>query len=100
MAPGRSNMARVRHLRIEQLEDRTVLSAFGVPWPDPEHLTLSFVPDGTQVGTAQSNLFQLLNAKYPTAVWENEILRAFQTWAVNANINIGMVPDSGLPIGT
>ena len=28
-----------------------------------------------------------------------DILQAFQTWAVNANINIGLVPDGGQPLG-
>src|SRR5262249_20879997 len=33
------------------------------------------------------------------AQWQTAILRAFQTWAVNANINIGLVPDAGSPFG-
>src|SRR5262249_21698915 len=36
----------------------------------------------------------------PTSSWQRDILLAFQTWAVNANINIGLVSDSGLPLGT
>ena len=31
--------------------------------------------------------------------WQQTILQAFQTWAVNANINIGVVPDGGQPLG-
>ena len=36
----------------------------------------------------------------PAAAWQREILRAFQTWAVNANINIGLVTDGGQALGT
>ena len=37
-------------LRAEILEDRCTPTTFGNPWPDASHLTMSFVPDGTQVG--------------------------------------------------
>jgi hypothetical protein len=85
----------------EQLEDRlTPSSVWGVPWPDPGQLTLSFAPDKTQAGLGTSNLTQSLNAIAPTPTWELTILRAFQTWAVNANINIGFVNDGGEPLGT
>src|SRR6516164_9768478 len=87
-------------LQVERLEDRCTPATFGNPWPDPEHLTLSFVPDGTQVGHTTSNLFQTLNAVAPTKTWQMEILRAFQTWAAAANINIAVVPDQGLPLGS
>ena len=43
---------------FEALEDRSLPSIYGVPWPDPEHLTLSFVPDGTQTPFGPSTLFQ------------------------------------------
>lgn len=87
-------------LSLEQLEDRLSPSVWGVPWPDPQHLTLSFVPDGTAAGNGTSNLFQTLNAVAPTSVWEQTILQAFQTWAANGNINIAMVNDGGQPLGT
>src|SRR5207245_10011617 len=84
-----------RKLILEALEDRLTPSQWGVAWPNPGHLTLSFVPDGTGVGNLKSNLFQSLNANAATASWEEEILRAFQTWAANANINIGVGADGG-----
>jgi hypothetical protein len=84
-------------LRVEQLEDR--VTPFGIPWPNGLGLTLSFVPDGTLVSGTPSSLSQLL-APTPQAAWEVEALRAFQTWAVNANVNIGLVADTGLPLGT
>jgi hypothetical protein len=85
---------------LERLEDRCTPATWGNPWPNPGHLTLSFVPDGTQVGDKTSSLFQKLNALAPTKTWEMEILRAFQNWAVQANINISVVADQGLPLGS
>src|SRR5215831_12167044 len=94
MSPTRPRLA------VEQLEDRCVPATWGNPWPDAAHLTLSFAPDGTAVGSRTSELFSTLNAIAPTAVWEGEILRAFQTWAVQANINIGIVADDGEAFGS
>jgi hypothetical protein len=87
-------------LTLEVLEDRTVPATFGIPWPNPGHLTLSFVPDGTHVGNQTSQLFSLLNAVAPTQTWQMEILRAFQSWAQQTNINLSVVTDSGDPLGT
>jgi hypothetical protein len=84
---------------MEVLEDRTLLTTYGVPWGDPRHIALSFAPDGTAISHYQSTLFQTLNASFSTVVWQSAILRAFQTWAVNANISIGVVPDGGQPFG-
>jgi hypothetical protein len=89
-----------RPLALERLEDRLTPATFGVPWPDAQHLTLSFVPDGTTGGLSASTLFQDLNALAPTATWQREILRAFQTWAINGNANIAVVTDGGQPMGS
>jgi hypothetical protein len=79
---------------------------FGIAWPDAQHLTVSFAPDGTNVGGAVSSLFQTLsslfqtlNSQAATAVWEQQILLALQTWAVNGNINLSVVADNGAPFG-
>ena len=85
-------------LLCERLEDRLTPS-WGVVWPNASHLTLSFVPDGTNVAGKSSNLFQTMNAIAPTSVWEAAVLRAVQSWAKNANINVGVVPDNGSPLG-
>jgi hypothetical protein len=84
---------------VEALEGRAVPATFGVPWHDASNLTLSFAPDGAPIAGHTSSLFQMMNAQEPTAVWERAVLQAFQSWAVNANINIGLVADSGDPFG-
>lgn len=88
-----------RRLNLERLEDRTTPATTGVTWPDGRHVTLSFVPDGTVIAGFQSNLFAKLNTVAPPAVWQREIARAFQTWAVHANLNVGVVADGGQPMG-
>lgn len=93
-------MSRPPRLRVEPLEDRSVPALFGNPWPNAEKLTISFVPDGTDVAGAQSNLFSTLNAALPTATWQAEIVRAFQTWAAQGNVNVSVVSDNGSAFGT
>jgi hypothetical protein len=99
MLGRRTRSPRPRRLAVEPLEPRALQATFGVPWGDSSHLTLSFMPDGTSIAGHTSSLFQKLNALGPAATWEHEILRAFQTWAVNANINIGIAADGGQPLG-
>ncbi len=84
-----------RTLGVEELEPREVPATFGTPWPDGEHLTLSFAPDGTAIGSAPSDSFAALGPDARLAV-----LRAFQAWAVHANVNVGLVSDSGAAFGT
>src|SRR5438270_4893875 len=92
-------MARRRPLTLEHLEDRAVPATFGIAWHDANHLTLSFAPDGTPIAGHQSNLFQFLDSQIGPGAWQRDLLRAFQTWAVAANINIGVVDDGGQPFG-
>jgi hypothetical protein len=91
--------SRRRRPQLELLEDRLALSTTAVPWPNPGHLTLSFAPDGTSTGQQTSTLFQNLNSITSTYQWELDILRAYQTWAVNANVNISVVNDGGEAFG-
>ena len=74
-------MKRKYSLVLEHLEDRLTPSTFGQTWPDPGHLTLSFVPDGTKIGGTPSGLSKLLNSSMSTSAWQTAILQAFQTWA-------------------
>lgn len=87
-------------LNLERLEDRYAPATYGNPWPVTAPLTISFAPDGTQVGNRQNELFRTLNAVAPTGEWQLAILRAFQTWATHANINFALVPDGGQPFGS
>jgi len=93
-------MTRYCRPTLEPLEDRNLLATWGVAWPNPQHVTVSFVPDGTAIGSAQSNLFQTLNSQATTNVWETTILQAIKTWAANTNISVALVNDGGQPIGT
>jgi hypothetical protein len=86
-------------LRVDRLEDRTTPAVWGVPWPDAQHMTLSFAPDGTDVGGGGSVLFSSLGSGSAGPDWQLDILRAFQTWAALGNINIALTSDSGNPFG-
>ena len=94
-------------LGFENLEERVMpYSASGNAWPNPQLITLSFMPDGTQMSSAAghsitSNLFSTMNARFGSpAVWEAQILRAAQVWAQQTNINFVVVPDNGAPSGS
>src|SRR5437016_13530643 len=90
-------------LALTRLDDRCVPATWGNPWPDAGRLTLSFAPDGTDVGGTPSELYRLFDgpAPAPSAAepWKGEVLRAFQTWAAAANINLRVVADGGQPLG-
>lgn len=92
-------MKQQRRLTLESLENRALLAAVGGPWPNPRDLTLSFAPDGTQIGLFDSELFATLGRHRAATVWQSDVARAFQTWAAVANIDIGLVPDTGRPFG-
>jgi predicted Zn-dependent protease len=92
---------------LEQLETRLVPYAVtGNAWPNPQLITISFVPDGTLIGTngtqqVGSNLFATFDAKFGSAAaWQDIILKAAQVWAQQTNINFTVVPDDGAPIGS
>jgi hypothetical protein len=88
--------------RIEQLESRVVpYSVSGDLWPNPQLITLSFVPDGTNLGGATSNLFTTFNTKFGSAAtWQNQILKGAQLWAQQTNINFSVISDSGADEGS
>jgi hypothetical protein len=95
---NKKNRAR---LTVEALEARNLLTAYyGLTWPNPGHLTLSFAPDGTGVDGYQSALSRTLGSQLSTRTWQMAVLQAMQTWAVNTNINIGVVADGGQALGT
>src|SRR5437868_5056329 len=88
-----------KRLLVEQLEDR-LTPAFGTPWFDGSSLTLSFTPDGTDISGTPSNLFSLMGSTTAQPQWQREILRAYQTWVAQANLNVGLVADGGQAMGT
>jgi hypothetical protein len=82
-------------ISVEHLENRQLLAAFGNAWADPRSISISFPSENTPIGSAQNRLRTTLDAVAPRLEWQTAILRAAQTWAENANINIGLVPDRG-----
>lgn len=69
------------------------------PWDFSDKLTISFAPDGTQVGSQQSSLYDSFKGFLNAAQVESTILKAFQTWAIRSNINFGLQEDSGDAFG-
>jgi hypothetical protein len=93
-------MKGLRRLGHESLESRCVMAAFGVPWHDPGHLSISFAPDGTTIAGHESSLFAALDAQQPTEEWQRTILTAFQSWAEHSNLNFGWRDDGGQVFGS
>ena len=87
---------------LEALESRVVLySATGNAWMNPEVVTISFMPDGTNLGGPVSNMQSTFNSNpYLSGQWQNQILKAAQVWAQQSNINLVVVPDDGAPSGS
>ncbi len=104
--PFRRTRNQKKHLRgmrleLEGLETRLLLySALGDQWTYSSRITYSFMPDGTNVGGVPSTLFQMLDAKFPTSTWEQQIETAASLWENVTNVNLAMVPDGGEPVGT
>jgi hypothetical protein len=78
----------------------------GNAWPSPQLVTISFMPDGTILGSngsgyIYSNLFSVFNAHFGSAAkWQNQILKAAQVWAQQTNVNFAVVPDNGSQEGS
>jgi hypothetical protein len=87
---------------LEALESRVVLySTSGNAWPHPQLVTISFMPDGTDLGGVGSNLLSTFNGNSKlVGKWQSQILRAAQVWAQQTNINFAVVPDNGTPFGS
>lgn len=86
-------------LAAEQLEDRCVPATFGVAWPDARNLHVSFPTDNTDIGAYANSLRAVFDQVADRKEWQEAALRAFQTWAVQTNLNIGLVPDRGDAFG-
>jgi Matrixin len=97
------NMPLLRKPRVskfETLEERRVFANFGTPWPDARHLSVSFPSDDASIGPYQNSMRSVFDQVADRAKWQEETLRAFQTWAFYSNINVGLVPDRGDDFGT
>ncbi len=85
---------------FEFLEPRQLLASFGTPWPEPRSLTISFPADGVEVGNHTNDIRQTLDEIAQRQQWEELAVRAFQTWAIHADINVGLRNDYDLDFGT
>jgi predicted Zn-dependent protease len=91
--------------RLEALESRVVPYAVtGNAWPNPQLITMSFMPDGTLIssgsgGTSYSNMYAAFSTRMSVATWQNAVITAAQTWAQYANINFAVIADNGTPSG-
>ncbi|QEG02801.1 Matrixin [Stieleria maiorica] len=85
---------------LQALEDRRMLAVFGDAWSDPRDLTISFPDDGVQIGNQQNDINALLDVIADRPQWQELALRAYQTWAINADINIGLRNDYNNAFGT
>ncbi len=92
----------LRSQSAEVLEERVLLYATsGNAWPAPQLVTISFMPDGTNLGGGTSNLQSTFNTKFgAAATWQNQILKAAQQWAQQTNINFAVVTDNGTAAGS
>lgn len=89
-----------RPLTLEHLQRRDLLTVDSLAWDDAGSLRLSFVPDGTPVGDQVSSLDSVMQHSPAGTAWRDSVVKAFQIWSQYAAINVGVVNDNGLPIGT
>ncbi len=89
---------RFRKMAYEPLEMRLTMNGDSAEWLNAQSLTLSFVPDGTNV-SGQSSALASTMAGAALSHWQETVVQAFQTWGQKANINIGVVQDGGQPLG-
>jgi hypothetical protein len=77
-----------------------MLAVFGNAWPDARNLSISFPADGVQIGTYENGINELLDGIAETQQWQELALRAYQTWAIHADINVGLRNDLNNAFGT
>ena len=97
-APRTSPARRQARPGLEGLEDRVVPYAVsGNAWPNPQLVTISFVPDGTNLGGVASNFQAALNTDVGAGNWLRAFQHAFAEWETYANVNFSQVGDDGAP---
>jgi hypothetical protein len=99
--PARRPDSRKSRPTLESLESRVVLySATGNAWLNPTCVTISFMPDGTNLGGPTSNLYSSFNGNSNlNGKWQTQILKAAQQWAQQTNVNLVVVSDNGTAFG-
>ena len=85
---------------VESLESRRLLVAFGAPWPDARDLTISFPDDQVDVGGYENDIQSTLDQIATRQEWQELSLRAYQTWAIHADINVGLRNDHNVAFGS
>lgn len=99
MNKGKTYSRPTTRLAAEYLEDRRMMADFGTPWPNARSLSVSFPTDQAAVGAYRNAAREVLDQVTDRMQWQEAALRAFQTWAVQANINVGLVQDRGDDFG-
>lgn len=90
---------KLRRLLAEHLEDRRLLSSDSAAFFGYGSITASFAPDGTEIGFRTSELESAFDTQFGAGQWRPVIERAVQTWAREAELNIGFVEDTGTDAG-
>lgn len=65
----------------------------------PNRITVSFVPDGTPGLGQVSNLFTAFSSLLSGAAIREAFLDSLKMWTAHGNLDVGLVPDSGAPLG-
>lgn len=94
------NSSRYRKPQLECLQCRAMMTVESSAWDGASSLRLSFAPDGTPVGDQFSEADFIFSQSAAGVAWQASVAQAFQIWAQYANINVGVVADSGDPLGT
>ncbi|MCC6509278.1 MAG: hypothetical protein IT423_09235, partial [Pirellulaceae bacterium] len=88
-----------RRLFAEPLEERRLLTSDSGAFFGFGSITASFAPDDTRVGYRTSELHAAFDAEFGSGQWQPVIEKAIQTWAREAELNIGFVEDNGAAAG-
>lgn len=75
------------------------MATFGTPWPDARSLSVSFPTDDAAIGAYSNDIRQRFDQVADRREWQEAVLKAFQSWSIHANFNVGLVPDRGDSFG-
>ncbi len=99
MTPARRRRPASIRTTADSLESRLLLTTNGIGWADVPRLTLSFVPDGTDVAGHESQLMQTLDRIGSREEWTDAVDRAFAKWTQFIGTDVSVVDDGGQPLG-